>query len=490
MSDERDDDPPRTSRRTILRTGIVATVGLTIGCGGPMMGEGDAGADGGDPGDGGGPPPTDAGNDAGPPDSGPAPVDPPEGVPEATADFPLGVASGDPTPTSAIFWTAYAGSAPLELVVWEMAGDAYARVVYAAPVTPTNGYVHADVTTLRPGARHRYVFFLKEGEARVGRSPIGRMRAALAETAMEPLFIGAVSCTSNSRAADTLSHAGGRDDLDLFLYLGDTTYNDGAESIAQYRAKWVESLSRAGYRAVRGAAGALATWDDHEFDNDWNPETFDAAQREAAVLTFFQHQPVRRDATAPDRVWKVMRWGRTADFFVLDSRSERRPSTRSTASAEYISRAQMDWLKEGLASSTAVFKIIVNSVPISDFPGVFDFAQNDRWEGYAAQRTEILSFIDDNAIAGVLWVAGDFHLASAGRVSTSGPGSTQIELLAGPGAQNGNVLASFLGGSQFDFATSTNNYTVLELDPSGARVRAWWHDSAGEVIEVLEYDLG
>lgn len=494
MNGRDDGSLPRTSRRELLRTGIAAGVGLTLGCGGPMLGELDAGADGGRAGDAGGPPPdggSDAGApDAGAPDAGPPPVEPPEIVAESSADFPLGVASGDATDTSAIFWTAYAGAMPLELVVWEMEGDAYARTVHVGPATPVDGYVHVDVATLRAGARYRYAFFLKDGEARIARSPIGRMRAALAPDAMEPLTIGAVSCTSNTRAIGTLAHAAGRNDLDVFVFLGDTTYNDGARTLAEYRAKWIESIGREAYRALRASTSALATWDDHEFDNDWNPETFDPAQRAAAVRAFFEHQPVRRDPSAPDRVYKAMRWGRTAELFVLDCRSERRPSTRSSASPEYISPAQLEWLKSSLLASTAVFKIIVNSVPIGDFPGVFDLARGDRWEGYGAQRTDILRFIDDNAIPGVVWLAGDFHLASAGRVATSGPGSTQLELLAGPGAQTGNLLAAFLNGPQFDFATRENNYTVLELEPRSVRLRAWWHDSTGSVIEVLEYDLG
>jgi alkaline phosphatase D len=435
---------------------------------------------------------SDAGVDAGPPDTGPPPVEPPESTPEAVlATFPLGVASGDATPERAIVWTRYTGSRPLSLVVWEMDGASYVRTVLDAAVTPADGgFVHVDVETLAPGAWHRYAFFELEAGARVARSPVGRVRAAIAADALEPLRIGACSCTDNDRVADTLSRAGERDDLDVFLYLGDTTYNDGARSVADYRGKWAESLSRAGYRAVRGATSALATWDDHEFDNDWNPETFDPAQKAAAVQTFFEHQPLRRDPASPDRVWKSMRWGRTAEIFVLDCRSERRPSTRSGASAEYLSRAQMDWLKAALLASEATFKILVNSVPIADFPGAFDLARNDRWEGYPAARREILEHIDGNAIPGVLWVAGDFHLASAQRVSTSGPGSTQIEVLAGPGAQNGNLLARFLGGEQFDFATTTNNYTVIELDPRTGRARIAWIDADASTVESLEYDLG
>ena len=127
------------------------------------------------------------------------------------------------------------------------------------------------------------------------------------------------------------------------------------------------------------------------------PETFDAARRTAAVQSFFDHQPVRRDAAHPDRVWKRMRWGRTADIFVLDCRNERRPSTRGSED-QYLSREQMDWLKAGLTSSEAVFKLIVNSVPISDFPGAFDLAQRDRWEGYPTQREEILRHVGGDVL--------------------------------------------------------------------------------------------
>ena len=35
------------------------------------------------------------------------------------------------------------------------------------------------------------------------------------------------------------------------------------------------------------------------------------------------------------------------------------------------------------------------------------------------------------------------------------------------------------GGAQFDFATSENNYTVIELDPTTGRARVWWIDADG-----------
>lgn len=104
------------------------------------------------------------------------------------------------------------------------------------------------------------------------------------------------------------------------------------------------------------------------------------------------------------------------------------------------------------------------------------------------QRTELLTYIDDMALEGVLWISGDFHLASRGRVSPAGePGGNQVELLCGPGAQIGNPLAWSLGGDQFDWASTTNNYTALELEPDRGIVRALWTDGSGDTFEVAEY---
>ena len=61
---------------------------------------------------------------------------------------------------------------------------------------------------------------------------------------------------------------------------------------------------------------------------------------------------------AATRMWRSFRWGRTLELFVLDTRGERRPSTRHTPHAEYLSPAQFAWLTDGLARSDAAFKFV------------------------------------------------------------------------------------------------------------------------------------
>lgn len=456
---------------------LLCGLAVALGCGSSATGGADGGAE--------------VPDGARPPDATPAPdaapaVVPPEDTPESAA-FALGVASGDVTPAAAILWTRYDGILPLRLYVWQMSpsGAVYVREVASDDVVPADGgFVQAEVTGLAPGGRYRFAFVELDGDTRVGRSKVGRFRSAPDEDALSPVVFGATSGTENSHSFETLERAGERIDLDFFVLLGDTTYNDGAETVDDYRAMWAQNLATPGYLALGSSTSLLATWDDHETINNWDAETVDPALLAAARQVTFENLPIRRFDAEPDRLWRSVRWGRTAEIFVLDCRGERIPSL-----GEYVSREQLDWLKAGLADSPAVFKVIVNSVPIGDFPLVFDAAMNDRWEGFPEQREEILAHIDDNAIAGVIWLSGDFHLASLGRVAESGLGATQLEILSGPGGQTQNPLWSILYAPQFDWASGTNNYTAIHLDPVTRQVRVVFIDGSGQPIEDRTYTL-
>jgi alkaline phosphatase D len=405
------------------------------------------------------------------------PIAPPEPIPEAQ-HYKLGISAGDLDASRGVLWTHYSGTAPLAAFVWRMQGDSYVEEHGPFAATPADGgFVHVAIEGLVAGARYRYTFVELEGDTRVARSMIGRFRAPIAETSSEVLTFGAVACTDKSRPLAVLSRAAERTDLDAFLFCGDNAYCDGAVTLSDYRDEYLAHFGRADHIAVRATTGMYITWDDHEIKNDLNPETIDEAQLAAAFDAFFEHAPIVE--TMPRRIWRSARWGKTAEVFVLDCRSERKPSTILSQNPQYISPEQMQWLKLGLSASTATFKIIMNSVPITNMPTLWDAYPTDRWEAYGKQREEILSYIDDANVTGVLWLSGDFHLAFISRVSTTGPGSTQREVLAGPGSQSSNPLLSSLTAPQFSFKTGTNNYTTLKLDPVGRSVTVAYHDADG-----------
>jgi len=472
------------TRREFLEVAAIGTAGLIVGCGDDEALGPDAA------------PVADAAPavDAAPvidgalPDA--APITPPDYTAES-AQFPLAVASGDVLETRAILWTRYDGAMPLALVVWEMDGDDYRRIVWESePTAAEGGFVHVDIDGIAGGQHYRYAFFEMDGIWQAARSPIGRFRAALPADATERVVLGAVSCADNGRDFLTLEHAATRTDLDSFLIAGDIVYADSADDVAEYRAKWQENLLTDGYRALLSSTSVVAMWDDHEVDNNWNAETVDPAKLAAARQTLFEHMPLRRDETYPNRLWKKLRWGRTLEIFVLDCRGERLPSTRSGPDAQYISPEQLEWLEQGLLNSDAVFKVIVNTVPITNFPALFDLASNDRWEGYPAQREALLSFIDTNEIGGVLWVSGDFHMPSVGWVDTGDElGAGQLEVLVGPAAQTPNPLGLGLTAPQFVWAAAQNSYTVFDFDPTTGEVAIEVFSEDGDTLFAQTFTL-
>jgi alkaline phosphatase D len=378
--------------------------------------------------------------------------------------FPLGVASGDVTSERAIVSTQHSSVRPLKVALWEANANLNAPpLIYLEAKKTGGGFVHMDAMCLKPFTAYRYAFVeLDINLNAVGRSRVGHFKTAPEANALVPLTIGAVCCTNNDHEFSILEHAAARPDIDVFLLLGDTTYNDGCETTKDFRKKWAQNLSKKGYLDLRASTSLITTLDDHEVTDNFDPETTPESVLTAAVRAFYDNTPTR--STGTNRIWRSFRWGRTCEIFVMDCRTERKPSTRHLPTAQYVSREQMDWLKNGLKNSDALFKIIMNSVPISTFP----FPQeSDRWEGYPLQRTEILTFIDANEIPGILWLSGDFHFASVGRVSAKGPGMCQTEILAGPGAQFPNYLALGLNASsQFDWATARNNYVTLTFNPT------------------------
>ena len=416
----------------------------------------------------------------------------PADLPEDPAAFPLGVAAGGVGIDGAALWTRYDGAAPLRLVVWraDRGGGTHddkrrwRQVVHHDVAAGSQGAMLLPIDELEPAREHRYAFYALEGGTPVRRSRVGRFKTAPPLDALVPITFGATCCTMNGIDQSVLAAAGTRRDLDALIQLGDTVYCDGSRTLSDYRARWRDNLSKSGYQALRSSAALFATWDDHEVDNDWDPETVAADQLDAARTAFFEHMPICREDGCPERIWRKQRFGRTVELFVLDSRSER---SRSSVPKRYLGDEQMAWLKRGLKESGAMFKVVVNSVPISSFPTLFSTSVKDRWETFPEARTEILSFIEGESIPGVLWLSGDFHLAMIGRVSLHGPGSRSLEVMAGPGAQIGHPFVSWLKGKQYDWASTTNNVAALHFDPVNARLDIRYHDQNNQVFHHAAY---
>lgn len=449
------------TRREVLRTAAAATLAACLPSGEAKVTRPDVPGETDAPGETGGPP--DVPDLPDPPEDTLPPWDP-DAIPEDEALFPFAVTAGSMRPERAIVLTRTRGAPPeLQLRVWR--SDDGVRVWDAPAVVFEGGVVRVNVTGLSPDTAWRYALFLPDDSAR---SAIGAFRTPPADDAEgRPLTLALAACMGDATGRrDALGRIADQP-VDAILCLGDTAYNDGAETIGEYRRSWEGWMTSPGYRAAFASAGCYATWDDHEVDNGWNPEAVDRGTFESAYQSFWEHMPF--EPGPQGELWGSFRWGRTAELLVLDCRGERRPSTRGAADL-YVSRAQMDWLLGRLRTSPARFKIVLNSVPITNMPRVWDLAASDRWEGYPRQRDELLNTIRDEDLADVWFVSGDFHVCFVSQVQADGGGrlgdTWEIAVTSG----NTNTLGALLNQPQFRFNSSQPHTTLLRFDPGTGEV--------------------
>ncbi len=480
----------KLTRRTFLEASAIAAAGLAL----PALGcEAEEAAPGDEPG--GGDPPID-----------PQAYDhavPTAWDPASLAESPLfavGVSSGAMKSDGALLWTHVEGAAPQRVRVWrDGAAAGEVALVHDLDAVPDGGgYVKLPVTGLAPATWYRYAFL--NGERR---SAIGSFRTAFPPGHLAPLVLGATTCTNLGKAPYRSLVRTAQEPIDAFVHLGDMAYQDGSRTLDEYRAVWRATLDDPGYRAVLQKAGMYITWDDHEVTNNWDPETLpieEPGRVEIAKQAFFETLPVE-DAPG-QRLWRSYRWGATAEIFVLDSRSERRPSTRQSDAAVYLGAEQLAWLKQALVDSPCHFKILLNSVPMTGLPLPLWGFSNDRWQGYQHQREELLAHLEANGVRNTWFLSGDFHVGFVARVEADGPRRGTWEIAVGPGGNDGNPITLVVESDpenrelaiparQFPFFNSKIAMTTLTFDPATDSVRVLFVDAeTDEVLHDATYQAG
>jgi hypothetical protein len=151
-----------------------------------------------------------------------------------------------------------------------------------------------------------------------------------------------------------------------------------------------------------------------------------------------------------------------------------------------LGTVQKERFKSALLESKARFKLIVNEVEISQ-SYVFPY---DRWEGYAAERAEILNFIRENGIKNVVFLTTDGHENVIRKVfidKFSDPLPIADEFVTGPIAYftwRQLISASVGGGAIGEAAVgaveaiysivgtecralNVYSYALVDIDPSG-----------------------
>jgi alkaline phosphatase D len=409
-----------------------------------------------------------------------------DAVAENPAVFPYGVQAGGVETTSVLLRSQAPTIDGAELWLWGADGEVLSREPLACD---EHGYLRAEPAGLTPGTEHWYAFVTPDGGAR---STVGRFVTSFAEDELRPLTLAGVTCTNWRYQPWRALERTALEDFDVLLHLGDMAYNDGAHTAEEYRASWRRALADPGYRALLPRAAMYHAWDDHEFWNNLDPEA-EPERMSIARDAFFESLPQRQGEGG--RLWRSYRWGLTAEILVLDARTERRPSTRETEGT-FLGPEQLQWVDETLRNSPCRFKLLMNSVPITQMPWLWP-EDGDKWSGWQIQRDAILEVLeDDDAARGTVFISGDTHTGFIAHVEETGIHRRILEVAVGPsGSANPfgwEILRGLtLPGGQFEYGSDRFAATTIRLDPDSGEMRVRFKDfETDELLHDGTYEPG
>jgi len=292
---------------------------------------------------------------------------------------------------------------------------------------------------------------------------------------------------------------------DFFLFVGDTIYADhvcGGEAehapgsdfvarrLADFWAKHRYNREDPAVQAYFRRASVYAIWDDHEVRDNFAGPT--EPLMEAGRRAFIDYFPIRPPAAAPGRLYRKFRWGALLEVFILDTRQYRSANAAPDGPGKtMLGAAQRRWLIDSLTASTAVWKVVVSSVPLSVPTGG---RAHDSWSnasplgvpeehgtGFAVERDAILRTLRQRGLQNLVFLAADVHHAELIRHHPT-PEWSFHEFIAGPlSASTGRprALDAGLNPRSLWGLGGAANFGDVAIDASGLTVRIV--DAQGDV---------
>lgn len=241
----------------------------------------------------------------------------------------------------------------------------------------------------------------------------------------------------------------------FMLWLGDAWYTREVDYYSDWGLWYRASHDRA-VLALQGflkSMPQLATWDDHDYGPNDIGKNYILKETSRKVFNSYFCNP--SSGENGQGIYTMTSWG-DADIFITDDRwwrsADAMPDSvngKPNPEKKMLGDQQMEWLKNSLLFSTATFKIItVGSQvlnPVSPF---------DKWRDFPVEYQELMDFLTQHKIKGVVFLTGDRHHSEIIKVDR--PGAYPLyDVTVSP-------LTS--GTHVFGDAEKNNPYRVFGLD--------------------------
>ncbi len=215
---------------------------------------------------------------------------------------------------------------------------------------------------------------------------------------------------------------------DFFLHLGDQIYADvpfPSTNVRQFRDQYEDAWKSPEARALLSQVPNYMILDDHEVVDNFSPDKpLDARSRlqmfsegywvsepeqrarmlAAGFQAYREFQHSHNPQTFGSEALHYTFSKGESEFFVLDARSQ-----RNHERGEMIGSAQLERLKSWLSQHREQPQFVVTSVPFL----AHQKSGDDKWTGpsFLSQRDELLDYIAEENIPGVVFLTGDVHNA-------------------------------------------------------------------------------
>jgi alkaline phosphatase D len=328
-----------------------------------------------------------------------------------------------------VLWVQFSGPANVRIDYWpdDRPADVRSSAAVSASAQVQNT-VHIEVTDLEPGTRYAY-HVVADGKVLTSGETLHFRTQPLWQWRSDPppfrLLAGSCAYINEADYDRPGKPYGERYDIfatmasqspDMMLWLGDNVYLREAD----YDSRWGMAERYRHTRALPELQPLLrsthhyAIWDDHDYGHDNASRSFVFADTSRELFRRYWANPAYGLHGSGGIFTKAA--FHDVDFFLLDTRTWRdNDHTPNGPHKTLLGEVQMAWLKDALLASKAPFKIIASSSQLLN-----DLTGKEAWTHFPDERADLLAWLEETGIDGVLLLSGDTHYSALFRLPRDG----------------------------------------------------------------------
>ncbi len=273
---------------------------------------------------------------------------------------------------------------------------------------------------------------------------------------------------------------------DFMLWLGDNVYLRGPDwnSKTGIFHRYTHDRATPELQKLLRTVHNYAILDDHDFGPNDSDRSFWNKEQTMNAFQLFWANPSYGIGEAKGAI-TFFQWA-DADFFLLDNRYNRTPNFLNEENKTMLGEEQLNWLKDALVYSKATYKFVVMGGQFLTLATNFETYSN---YGFANERQDMINFIYQNNIKGVIFITGDRHHSEYNILKNTGKPTifdiTVSPLTSSPAQTNSDINSLRIENSYI----RERNFAIFEVSGKDENrfLKFTFFNSDG--VEIVSYSI-